>query len=109
MKHAWRLPILFLLAALLATAIVAQNRASAGNRSKVRLNEMVPTASADDALSSTWYCAPGTATGVVTGDAGGFAEQTLTIQNATGKGGEGSGTGYPERGVPGVKAGTVGA
>ena len=109
MKRAWRLPILFLLAALLATAIVAQNRTSAGNRSNVRLNEMVPTASADDALSSTWYCAAGTATGVVTGDAGGFAEQTLMISNASSIDASGSVTAYTESGVTAVKSVTVGA
>ena len=109
MKRARRLPILLLLAALLATAIVAQNRTSAGNRSNVRLNEMVPTASADDALSSTWYCAAGTATGVVTSDAGGFAEQTLKISNASSIDASGSVTAYTESGVTAVKSVTVGA
>ena len=109
MKSARRLPILLLLAALLATAIVAQNRTSAGNRSNVRLNEMVPTASVDDALSSTWYCAAGTATGVIAGDAGGFAEQTLTISNASANDASGSVTVYTESGVTAVKSVTVGA
>jgi len=108
-KSARRLPILLLLAALLATAIVAQNRTSAGNRSNVRLNEMVPTASVDDALSSTWYCAAGTATGVIAGDAGGFAEQTLTISNASANDASGSVTVYTESGVTAVKSVTVGA
>ncbi len=109
MKREFRLPILLLLVALLAAAIVAQNRAGAGNHPNVRLNEMVPTASADDALSSTWYCAAGTATGVVTGDAAGFAEQTLTISNASSDDASGSVTAYTESGTTAVKSVKVGA
>ncbi len=109
MKRVWRLPILILLAALLATAMVAQDSTSDGNRPNVRLNEMVPTASADDALSSTWYCAAGTSTGVVTGESAGFAEQTLTISNASSNDASGSVTAYTESGTTGVKSVTVGA
>jgi len=106
-KRAWRLPILLLLGALLAVAIVAQNRTGDGNRPNVRLNEMVPTASADDALSSTWYCAAGTSTGVVTGDSAGFAEQILTISNASSNDASGSVTAYTEGGTTAVKSVTV--
>jgi len=108
-KRAWRVPILILIAALLATAIAAQNRTGSENHPNVRLNEMVPTASADDALSSTWYCAAGTATGVVAGDTAGFAEQTLTISNASSNDASGSVTAYAESGTTAVKSVAVGA
>lgn len=109
MKRAWRLPILLLIAALSVTAIAAQNRTGVGNHPNVRLNEMVPTAAAGDALSSTWYCAAGTATGVVAGDTAGFAEQTLTISNASSNDASGSVTAYTESGVTAVKSVAIGA
>jgi hypothetical protein len=109
MKRAWRLPILLLIAALSVTAIAAQNRTGVGNHPNVRLNEMVPTAAADDALSSTWYCAAGTATGVIAGDTAGFAEQTLTISNASSNDASGSVTAYTESGVTAVKSVAIGA
>jgi uncharacterized protein YgiB involved in biofilm formation len=44
---------------------------------------MVPAASPEGALSSTWYCAAGSATGVTAGDTAGFAEQSVIVSNAS--------------------------
>ena len=83
MNRAWRVPILLLLPVLLVSAVVVQNRTAATSNSNVRLNGMVPAASPEDALSSTWYCAAGSATGVTAGDTAGFAEQSIVVSNAT--------------------------
>ena len=109
MTRAWRLPILLLLPALLVAGIVVQDRNSSNRTASVRLNEMVPTASPDSALSSTWYCAAGTATGVTSGDGAGFAEQTVTIANASDSESSGSITAYNEKGDTASKAVKVGA
>ncbi|MEX1217889.1 MAG: DUF5719 family protein [Acidimicrobiales bacterium] len=107
MKRVWRFPILFLVPALFAAAFVVQNRSTTGDDSTVRLNEMVPTASPDSALSSTWYCAAGTATGVITTDAAGLAEQTITISNATATNATGTVSTYTEAGPAAAQTITV--
>ena len=83
MKRAWRVPILLLLPVLFVSAVVVQNRTAATSNSNVRLNGMVPAASPEGALSSTWYCAAGSATGVTAGDTAGFAAQSIVVSNAT--------------------------
>lgn len=103
MKRAWRLPILLLLPALVVGAIVVQDRNTSSSTSTVRLNEMVPTASPNDALSSTWYCAAGSATGVATGESAGFAEQSVTISNASPVDATGAVTAYTEKGDTALK------
>jgi hypothetical protein len=109
MKRIWRLPVLLLLPALIVGAVIAQDRIEADSTPSVRLNEMVPTASPDDALSSTWYCAAGSATGVTTGENAGIAEQTVVIANATDVDATGAVTAYTESGETALKAVTVGA
>ena len=109
MKRVWRLPVLLLLPVLLIGAVIAQDRVSSGGGSAVRLNEMVPTASPDGALSSTWYCPAGTSTGVVAGETAGFAEQTITIANTTSVEAAGVVTVFNEKGDSALKAVTVGA
>lgn len=109
MKRVWRLPLLLLLPVLVIGAVVVQDQSSKSGVSAVRLNEMVPTASPDDALSSTWYCPAGTATGVATGETAGLAEQTISIANASSVDSTGVVTTYTEKGDTARKAVTVGA
>ncbi|MEI7623637.1 MAG: DUF5719 family protein [Actinomycetes bacterium] len=109
MKRVWRLPLLLLLPMLIIGAVVVQGRSSNGTVSALRLNEMVPTASPDDALSSTWYCPAGTATGITTGESAGFAEQTITVANASSVDSTGVVTTYTEKGETAQKALSVGA
>ena len=109
MKRIWRLPMLILLPALVIGAVIVQDRVVTDPAPAVRLNEMVPTASPDDALSSTWYCAAGSATGVTTGESAGFAEQTVVIANASDSDSTGAVTAYTESGETALKAVTVGA
>lgn len=109
MKRIWRLPMLILLPALVIGAVIVQDRVVTDPAPTVRLNEMVPTASPDDALSSTWYCAAGSATGVTTGESAGFAEQTVVIANASDSDSTGAVTAYTESGETALKAVTVGA
>lgn len=109
MKRIWRLPMLVLVPALIIGAVLVQDRVITDPAPTVRLNEMVPTASTDDALSSTWYCAAGTATGVSTGDTAGFAEQTVVIANASENDAVGSVTVYAESGDTALKSVEVSA
>jgi len=104
MTRAWRIPLLIVLPVVLVIGLVVQDRNSSGRTASVRLNELVPTASPDDALSSTWYCAAGSATGVSSGDGAGFAEQTLTIANASDDDANGAVTAYTEKGDTAAKA-----
>lgn len=104
MTRAWRIPLLIVLPVVLIIGLVVQDRNSSGRTASVRLNELVPTASPDDALSSTWYCAAGSATGVSSGDGAGFAEQTLTIANASDDDANGAVTAYTEKGDTAAKA-----
>jgi hypothetical protein len=68
----------------LVAGVVAQHRRDQRPEPPVlvRAGELMPTASASS-LSSTWYCAGGTATGTTSGKGAGAAEQTLVIQNAS--------------------------
>lgn len=109
MMRVWRLPVLLLAPLLIVGAVVFQDKEVAVQSATPRLNEMVPTVSPDDALSSTWYCAAGTSTGVSSGDSAGFAEQTVTISNASDVDSVGAVTAYTEKGETAVKAITVGA
>lgn len=103
MSRAWRLPLLILLPALLVAGFIAQDRNASNLDGSTRLNELVPTASPDDSLSSTWYCAAGSATGVTTGDTGGFVEQTVVISNASDVDSIGALTTYTEKGETATK------
>lgn len=80
--RAFRFPMLVIIVALLVGALVFEDRQSSSSSdrgpSAVAISEMVPTVAAPEALSSTWYCAAGTATGAATG----FAEQQVIIANA---------------------------
>ena len=104
MKKAWRIPIPLLLPALLVAAIVVQNRNASTATTSIRLNEMVPTASPGTALSSTWYCAAGSATGVTSGDGAGFAEETVIISNASDNESTGAVSAFTEKGDTARKA-----
>jgi hypothetical protein len=100
MRHTWRLPVLVLLPALLVLGLVVQTRSDDGAASELRLNELTPTASAPGTLSSTWYCAAGTATGVTSGEGAGVAEQTVVITNASDTDATGTLTVMPSEGEP---------
>lgn len=104
MRRTWRIPILLLLPLLLIGALVVQDRNEGTQVPGVRFNEMVPSASPDDALSSTFYCAAGTATGVTATDSAGLAEQTIVIANASSDDATGSVTAYTESGETASKA-----
>jgi hypothetical protein len=99
MSRAWRIPALVLIPALIVAGVVVQNSHTDTARQTVRLNEMVPAVSPADALSSTWYCAAGTSTGVTSGDGAGFAEQTLEIANSSDVDATGLVTAIPDAGV----------
>lgn len=99
MTRAWRFPALLLIPALIVAGAVAQNSHTDSTQQTVRLNEMVPAASATDALSSTWYCAAGTATGVTSGDSAGFAEQVIDIANSSDTDATGVVTAIPDAGT----------
>ena len=98
MKRAWRVPILLLLPVLLVSAVAIQNRTSMTSNSNLRLNGMVPAASPEGALSSTWYCAAGSATGITTGETAGFAEQSIVVSNATSADSTGAVSVFTEKG-----------
>jgi hypothetical protein len=72
--------LLVVMVAVLIAGIVAQHRRDdrPAPVATVSASQMMPTASAAS-LSSTWYCAGGTATG----KSSGAAEQTVVIQNAS--------------------------
>ncbi len=76
-----RWPVLLVLVALAAAGIVVQHhRDQQVTRPRPTLaSQLQPVAAGPDTLSSTWYCAAGTATGT----AAGLAEQTVVIQNAS--------------------------
>jgi len=99
--RAWRFPALFIIPALITAGVVVQDsRTNATEEtSVVQINEMIAVASPSDALSTTWYCPAGTATG----DANGFAEQTVIVANANDVDSNGVITVIPEQGVPVTK------
>lgn len=83
MSRPWRLPALIMLPVLLVAGLVVQAGDDAPGSDAVRLGELTPTAAAADTLSSTWYCAAGTATGVTEGNGAGAAEHQVILANAS--------------------------
>jgi hypothetical protein len=82
MSRPWRLPVLILLPLLVVAGLVVQTD-DEGSATDVRLSEMTSTAAAPGTLSSTWYCAAGSATGVATGEGAGVAEHQVILANAS--------------------------
>ena len=78
-----RWPILIVLVALVAVGIGVQRQRDqrVTPPQPVLASQLQPVASGPAALSSTWYCAAGTATGTSSG----LAEQTVVIENASGR------------------------
>ncbi|NCY16334.1 MAG: hypothetical protein EBX39_06105 [Actinobacteria bacterium] len=74
-----RLPIIVLLVGVLVGGVVLERSRSQHGDTDLRLEAAMPTARPASAVGSTWYCAAGSATG----DTSGFAEQTVTIANAS--------------------------
>jgi hypothetical protein len=75
----WRWPIVVVIVVALVAGLVAQHRRDdqPAAAAPVDVTRLMPTATRAG-LSSTWYCAAGSATGSRTG----IAEQTVVIQNA---------------------------
>jgi hypothetical protein len=102
---AWRWPALaVLLLALVAGVVVQRNRTDqAPMAGQVDVAGLLPVASGPAALSSTWYCAGGTATGTKDG----AAEQTVHIANSGGQALTAQVTVMPSEGATAVRALTV--
>jgi hypothetical protein len=96
MSRVWRLPILVLLPVLVLVAVAVEGRSDGDTAPAVRLSELTPTAAPSGTLSSTWYCAAGSATGATTGEGAGPAEQTVIVSNASDTASTGVITLYPE-------------
>jgi hypothetical protein len=75
--------MLIVLPLLVVAGMVVQTDDDGSATDDVRLSEMTPTAAAPGTLSSTWYCAAGSATGVATGEGAGVAEHQVILANAS--------------------------
>jgi hypothetical protein len=80
-RSAPRWPVLIALVLVLAAGLASQRQRDQQSEPTpaVAASELLPSAAGPGALSSTWYCAAGTATGTKTG----LAEQTVVIENAS--------------------------
>jgi hypothetical protein len=78
-----RWPVLVVLAVLLAVGAGVQHHRDqeVTPPQPVLPAQLLPVAAGPGSVSSTWYCAAGTATGAATG----LAEQTVVIENASGR------------------------
>jgi hypothetical protein len=78
-----RWPILIVLVVLVAVGIGVQRQRDqkVTPPQPVLASQLQPVAAGPASLSSTWYCAAGTATGASSG----LAEQTVVIENASGR------------------------
>lgn len=95
MRPPLRLPILLALPLLLVLGIVTQSHHRTGGSAPAPADALGPTAPASGALSATWYCAGGTATGATTGSQAGLAEETLIVANPSGTAATGTVTVLP--------------
>jgi hypothetical protein len=77
--RAWRWPALLLVPALAVAAVMVERDRDRDEPVSTIGRALLPATPGPDALSSTWYCAAGTATGADDG----AAEHTLHIQNAS--------------------------
>lgn len=96
---AWRWPALVLIPVLLVAGVVAEREITdepASTMVTAVTSSPLPTVADGSALSSTWYCAAGTATGDDTGS----AEQTVHVSNQSDADRSGTLTVYPEGGQP---------
>lgn len=89
-----RVPILLVLLGLLVGGVVLDHAHTGQIDTGVRLDAAMPTARPASAVGSTWYCAAGSATG----ETNGFAEQTVSIANASDQELAGRLTAYPDKG-----------
>ncbi|MCU0309430.1 MAG: DUF5719 family protein [Acidimicrobiales bacterium] len=78
-RRVWRLPLLVLLPLLVVAAIAVQG--DEVEPAPPPTDRVTPVALGADADGSTWYCAAGSATGVVSGDGAGTGEQVVVIAN----------------------------
>lgn len=93
--NAWRWPALIAIPALLAGAVAAERVQGSTSTPGVPTDQIMPVAAGPGALSSTWYCAGGTATGANDG----FAEQTVEVTNTSAQALSGRLTAYPSEGA----------
>jgi hypothetical protein len=100
MSRPLRGPALIVLPLLLVAGLVVQARTDATAVTDVRLSELTATAAGPGTLSSTWYCAAGSATGVTSGDGAGPAEQRVIVSNASDTDSSGTVTLFPEGAAP---------
>jgi hypothetical protein len=96
-RHAWRLPMLVVLVALLVGAVVVE-RTEDPPSAEPRLDRATPMVPVAGSLGSTWYCAAGSATGVASGEGAGIAEQTVVVTNVSDQPVTGVVTVFPDEG-----------
>ena len=101
-RGVWRWPVVvvLLVAAVAGVSVQRDRDDHPPATAAVDTAGLLPVASAADALSSTWYCAGGTATGTKEGD----AEQTVQIANAADHSVTAKVTVVPSEGQPVTKA-----
>lgn len=107
-RAAWRLPIVFVVVAAFALAIVAQQRAAPPAATEAEVldpAQLMPVSQRAGVASSTFFCAGGTATG--TNDV--FAEHTVSIANLSGDKRAGKLTVFTDKAEPVVRPVEVGA
>lgn len=102
-RRPWRVPALVLLPLLVVAGLAFQDGGTPSGSSDpaaTRLDRLAPVGPAADAEGSTWYCAAGLATGVVSGASGGIAEQVVTVANLSSADITALVTAYPEGAAP---------
>jgi hypothetical protein len=103
--RAWRFPMLLAVPALLIAAFVIDRERDAEEVATTDIRAAVSVAPGPSALSSTWYCAAGTATG----EDDGAAEHTVHVVNASADPVAGRVTAYPSEGEPATTEIEIGA
>lgn len=84
--RAWRWPVLLLLVASVAMAVVIERRPTEVVERRQDLTRLMPVVTAPGTLGSTWYCA------------GGVGDHTVVIANGSDRGLPGRVTAYPSEG-----------
>jgi hypothetical protein len=105
MTRIWRIPIIVLLLGVLVGGVFLDRSTTPSAVPTVRSETLMPAAQPASSAGSTWYCAAGSATG----DANGFAEQTISIANSSDTEVTGQLTAVPDRGAPAISKLRIGA
>jgi len=96
MTRVRRLPMIVLLVVVLVGGVFFDRSHRAPTTTVIRPDTLMPSAQPATSAGSTWYCAAGSATG----DSNGFAEQTVSIANASDEEITGQLTAVPDKGDP---------